>query len=182
MADAKLDSNSRPALTAVSSSDGETVVRLYADPSTHRLLTAPAISSLSVFGAGSAYALTDTAAAINLGTTDPVLTVDKAGSYLVFGQVNLAYTAATVAAETATIKVRRTNNTAADISQVVVIDLPASTLLTYTYGILQIPPFVYTTSNTDDSISLFANVSADLSAGTIDATAVGTSLVAVKLS
>ena len=38
MANAQLDDNSRPALTAVSSADGSTVVRLYADPTSHRLL------------------------------------------------------------------------------------------------------------------------------------------------
>lgn len=38
MADAGLDQNSRPSLTAVSNVDGETIVRLWADPVTHRLL------------------------------------------------------------------------------------------------------------------------------------------------
>lgn len=35
---AAIDSNSRQSLTAVSSSDSTQIVRLYADPSTHRLL------------------------------------------------------------------------------------------------------------------------------------------------
>jgi hypothetical protein len=137
--------------------------------------------NLSTYGAGTAYALTNTAAAIDFGTTDPALVLDKAGTYLIIGQVNLAYNAATVAAETAAFKVRRTNNTAADLSVVVPIDLPVSTALTYTYGVVQIPPFVYTTTATDDAVTLFANVSAGLGAGTIDATAVGTSLVAIRL-
>ena len=137
--------------------------------------------NLSAYGVGTAYALTNTAAAIDFGTTDPVIVLDKAGTYLILGHVNLAYNAATVAAETATIKVRRTNNTAADLSVVPVLDLPTSTLLTHTYEIVPIPPFVYTTTATDDSITLFANVSAALSAGSIDATAIGTSIVAVRL-
>ncbi len=137
--------------------------------------------NVSAYGVGSAYAFTDTAAAINLGTTDPAIVLDKAGTYLIYGQVNLAYTGATVATETATIKVRRTNNTAADLSAVVVLDLPVSTVLTHTYGIFQIPPFVYTTSAVDDAVTLFGNVSAALGAGTIDATAIGTSIVAVRL-
>lgn len=33
-----IDANSRPSLTAVSNSDGVTIVRLWADPITHRLL------------------------------------------------------------------------------------------------------------------------------------------------
>lgn len=136
---------------------------------------------ITVYGAGTAYSLTNTAVAIDFGTTDPAITLNAAGTYLIFGQVNLAYTGATVVAETATIKVRRTNNTATDLSSVVVLDLPASTVVTNTYGIFQIPPFVYTTTVTDDAVTLFANVSATLGAGTIDATAIGTSLVAIRL-
>lgn len=137
--------------------------------------------NLSAYGAGTAYALTNTAAAIDLGTTDPAIVLDKAGTYLIKGQVHLSYNGATVVAETATVKVRRTNNTAADLSAVVVLDLPVATTLTHSYQIVQIPPFIYTTAATDDAITLFANVSAALGAGSIDATAIGTSIVAVRL-
>ena len=137
--------------------------------------------NVSAYAVGTVYALTNSAAALDFGTTDPAIVIANAGTYLIYGQVNLAYTGATVVAETATIKVRRTNNTAADLSAVVVLDLPVSTTLTHTYGIFQIPPFVYTTSATDDAVTLFGNVSAALGAGTIDATAIGTSLVAVRL-
>ncbi len=137
--------------------------------------------NLSAYGAGTAYTFTNTAAAVDLGTTDPVVVLDKAGTYLVFGQIHVAYAAATVVAETATIKVRRTNNTPADLSAVVVIDLPVATTLTNSYGLEQIPPFIYTTAATNDSITLFANVSATLGAGSIQATAIGTSLVAIRM-
>lgn len=138
--------------------------------------------TVSAYAVGTAYALTNSAAAIDVGTTDPAIVLDKAGTYRIEGQVNLAYTGATVATETATIKVRRTNNTAADLSAVVVLDLPVSTVLTNTYGIFVIPPFDYTTTAVDDAITLFANVSAALSAGTIDVTAIGTSIVATRIS
>lgn len=39
MSNISLDENSRPVLAAISSSDGTTIVNLYADPTTHRLLT-----------------------------------------------------------------------------------------------------------------------------------------------
>ncbi len=39
MANAGLDENSRPTLTALSSADGTTIVAVWANPSTHRLLT-----------------------------------------------------------------------------------------------------------------------------------------------
>ena len=184
MANDAIDQNSRNAVSAVSSTDGTTIVRLYADPTTHRLLVSNegVGYSKTAYGAGTAYSLTDTAAAIDFGTTDPAIVLDRAGTYLILGQINLTYTGATVVAETATIKVRRTNNTAADLSAVVVLDLPTSTTLTSTYGVFQIPPFMYTTTATTDAVTLFANVSAALGAGSIDATAIGTSLVAIKLS
>lgn len=137
--------------------------------------------NLSVYGAGTAYALTTTSAVVTFGTTSPTIVVDKAGTYLVMAQVNLAYNGATVVAETATFKVRRTNNTAANVGAIPVVDLPVSTTLTNTLGIFEVPPFIYTTTNTNDSLSIFANVSADLGAGTIDATAIGTSIVLVRL-
>lgn len=134
------------------------------------------------YGVGTAYAFTNAAAAIDFGTTDPVIVIPAAGTYLITGQVQVDYTGATVAAETATLTLRRTNNTAADIpSTAVVIDLPASTVLTHTYGIVPLPPAIYTTANRDDSITIFANVSAALGAGTIDATAPGTVILATRL-
>jgi len=137
--------------------------------------------NLATQGAGTAYALTNTAAKVDLGTTDPVVVLDKAGTYLILAQVQLEYTGATVAAETASVKVRRTNNTAADVSSVVVVDLPVATTLTHTYGVVSIPPIVYTTALTNDSLEIFANVSAALGAGTIDASATGTKIQAVRL-
>lgn len=135
----------------------------------------------TAYGAGTAYAFTNTAAAIDFGTTDPAITIAAAGTYLLWGQALLAYNGATVVAETATVKIRRTNNTAADVGEVVVVDLPVSTLLTHSYGVVSLPPVVYTTANTTDALTLFGNVSATLGAGTIDATAVGTSLVALRI-
>jgi len=142
---------------------------------------APLGYTRTAYGVGTAYAFTNTAAAIDFGTTDPSITLAEAGTYVIYGQVQLAYNAATVVAETATVKVRRTNNTAADLSSVVVIDLPVATTLTHSYGVVTIPPVVYTTTATDDVVTLFGNVSAGLGAGTIDATAVGTSIVAVRI-
>lgn len=135
----------------------------------------------SAYGAGTAYVLTNTAAAVDFGTTDPAIVIAAAGTYRICAQINLAYNGATVAAETATIKVRRTNNTAADVSVVPVLDLPVATTLTHTYGIFAIPCFSYTTTNTDDALSIFANVSATLGAGSIDATAIGTAIVAQRV-
>lgn len=139
-------------------------------------------TTTSAYGVGTAYQLTNTAAAVTFGTTSPAIVLAAAGTYRIMAQINLAYTGATVVAETATIKVRRTNNTPADASVVPVLDLPVAVTLTNTYGIFQIPPFNYTTTNANDALALFANVSAALGAGTIDATAIGTSIVATLIA
>lgn len=142
--------------------------------------TTPLNNLISAYGAGTAYAFTNAAAAIDFGTTDPSITLSNAGTYTIYAQVHVAYAAATVVAETATLTVRRTNNTAADLGQSVVIDLPVSTVLTHSYGIVTLPPFSVTTANTNDALTINANVSATLGAGTINATAVGTSIIAIR--
>lgn len=120
---------------------------------------------------GTAYQLTNSAAALDFGTTDPVVVLNKAGRWLIFAEVQLEYTGATVIAETASLKLRRTNNTAADVTTARTLDLPVATTLTHTYGSFKLPVANYTTAATDDSITIFGNVSAGLGAGTIDASA-----------
>jgi hypothetical protein len=133
-------------------------------------------------GSGTAYALTDTAAAINLGTDDPVLSLVESGKWLILAQVHLAAAGATVVAETATLKVRRTNNTPADVSQLLVVDLPVMTTLTHSLGTYQIPPFFYTAGASSDSLTIFGNVSAALGAGAINAVGIGTSILGLRVA
>ncbi len=74
---AKLDQNSRPTLTAVSSSDSSVIVPLYADPTTHRLLvdsasgsgTVTTVSVVSANGFAGTVANATTTPAITLSTT-----------------------------------------------------------------------------------------------------------------
>jgi hypothetical protein len=127
-------------------------------------------TSVSVYGSGTAYSLTDTSAQIDLGTTDPVRILATPGTYLLHSRVYAAYNGATFAApQTATIKLRRTNNTAADIANgETTAQLRILTTTTDSVGSLTLPPVVYTTSNNDDSISLFGALSASPSAGSVD--------------
>lgn len=77
MANAKLDQNSRPTLTALSSSNDGSIVTLYADPTTHRLLvdsasgagTVTSVSVVSANGFAGSVANATTAAAITLSTS-----------------------------------------------------------------------------------------------------------------
>lgn len=136
---------------------------------------------LTVYAAGTAYALTNTAAALDFGTTDPSKVINKAGTYLLFPRVNLKYNAATFAASrTVTLKLRRTNNTAADLSNGSMTALTdIITTKTYTFGAFNLPPVIYTTTNLDDAITIFGDVSVVPTAGSLDA--VEASIVAVRL-
>lgn len=135
----------------------------------------------SAYGTGTNYTLTNTQAAVANGTTSAALTLAEPGTYLIDAGIHLDRVGATVVAETASYKVRRTNNTAADLSAVPVIDLPVSTTLTDTLGIYRVPPFFYTTTASNDALSLFAAVSATLGAGTIQAVGIGTYLTAQRI-
>ena len=149
----------------------------------HVLLTDGSDKNYNVpaYAAGTAYQLTNTAAAIDLGTTDPAIVLNKAGTYLLLGRVNLAYNAATFAASrTVTLKLRRTNNTAADLtngSMTALTDI--ITTLTYTMGVFNLQPVIYTTALLTDAITLFADVSVVPTAGSLDA--VEASIVAIRL-
>lgn len=77
MANAPLDSNTRQGLIAVSDADGTTIVPLYADPTTHRLLvdlaggsgTVTSVSVVSANGFAGTVANATTTPAITLSTT-----------------------------------------------------------------------------------------------------------------
>lgn len=137
--------------------------------------------SLTVYAAGTAYSLTAVSAALNFGTTDPVLTINKAGTYALFANVTVNYVGATFAAvEAVTLKLRRTNNTAADIANSsLVLSTDIITTLTYTLGAVALPTVLYTTANTNDAITIFGDVVDAPSAGSVDA--VAASIVAVRL-
>lgn len=127
-------------------------------------------ASVKVYGAGTAYALTATPAAIDLGTTDPALVIQTPGTYRLRGQCIINYTGATFAANRdVTIKLRRTNNTAADVANATAtITTDIVTTATGTLAILDLPVVDYATVNADDAISMFGSVSVVPTAGSLD--------------
>lgn len=143
-------------------------------------LSAAMATIKSSYAAGTAYALTNTAAALDFGTTDPAITLDAVGTYLVFGNVHLKLNGATTVAETVTLKMRRTNNTAADLGAGRTITPTAGTTVTGFLGVIPIPPVVYVAAHADDVITLFGNVSATLGAGTIDA--ISAEILAIRIA
>lgn len=127
--------------------------------------------TLSVYAAGTAYALTATSAALDFGTTDPALVINKAGVYSIRAKVKLNYTGATFAASrTVTLKLRRTNNTAADLTNGTETVLTAVvTTVTATFMVVTLPEVIYTTANLTDAITIFGDVSVIPTAGSLDA-------------
>lgn len=126
--------------------------------------------TLAAYAAGTAYSLTATQAQVAFGTTSPSITLDRAGTWLIFAAAALKANAATFAAvQTATLKLRRTNNTAADLTSATRdATVPIMTTLTDNAGLVQIPAVVYTTQNVTDIIQLFGAVSVIPSAGSLD--------------
>jgi hypothetical protein len=119
-------------------------------------------------GAGTAYTVTATAAAVTAGTTSPVLPALAAGTYLITGTAVVNNVGATFAADrTITLKLRRTNNTAADLtggSQV----FGSGIKTTETSSeVVALNPTVYTTTNATDVVTLFADVSVIPTAGSL---------------
>lgn len=138
-------------------------------------------ANLSVYASGTAYQLTNTDALLNFGTTDPSLTITSAGVWLILATARIDYTGATFAASrTLNLKLRRTNNTAADIANSTRQGLTdIITTLTYTFGVFALPPVIYTTTNNNDILELWGSISTVPSAGSLDASAA--EIIAVKL-
>jgi hypothetical protein len=135
----------------------------------------------AAYAAGTAYTLTATSAAIDFGTTDPSITLTKAGTYLLLASATVQLVAATFAAnQNVTVKVRRTNNTAADVSNAVAsLGTGVRTTITEGLGVLQLPAVFYTTAAITDVVTLFGDVAVLPGAGSIQVTAA--SIVAVRL-
>lgn len=149
----------------------------------HLLLTDGSDKNYNIptYAVGTAYQLTNTAAALTFGTTQPAVVLNKAGTYLLLGRVNVKYNAATfAAARTLTLKLRRTNNTPADLtngSMTALTDI--ITTLTYTMGVFNLPPVIYTTAVLTDAITIFGDISTVPTAGSLDA--VEASIIPIRL-
>jgi hypothetical protein len=127
---------------------------------------------IETVGAGTAYTVTNTSAAVDLGTTDPVVVLSAAGTYKIRGWSVIDFTGATFAADKAvTIKLRRTNNTAGDLTGgSVTLHTGIVTTATWTMAVVEWEASAYTTSNTDDSVTVFVDVATAPSAGSLQVT------------
>lgn len=151
-----------------------------ADIATALGFTPTTSNPLTSFAAGTAYTLTNTPAAITFGTTSPSITINSPGTYLLIARSKLIYNAATFAAnQTATSKLRRTNNTAGDLTNgSAVVTTSIITLITALCSD-QTWFTTYTTTNSNDIISLFADVTTIPGAGSLQCAEA--SIIAIRL-
>jgi hypothetical protein len=141
------------------------------------------VPSQAMYGAGAVYVLTATQANLALGGVNTAVTLPESGLWLILGRVRYDYAATTVPAggPTITTKLRRTNNTAADVPNSSTAFLLTNLgPLTETLEHLSLPPVLYNTANNNDVIELFGALSTTVGF-TNPPEAVETSIVAVWL-
>lgn len=124
---------------------------------------------LSVYATGTVYTITAVSSGVTFGTTSPILTINAAGKYALRARVKVALNGATFAANrTLTVKLRRTNNTPADVASATTTWIvPVVTTITNTLAIFEIPETFYVTANATDTIQVFADISVVPTAGSI---------------
>ncbi len=134
---------------------------------------------IQTIASGTAYTLTASYATVDFGTTDPVIIIDSPGTYMLRVTIQTSLVSATTTTQTVSYKLRRTNNTAADVAGSTFADpLPiatATTMLGPTTTII----CSYTTSNSDDSITIQGALSAAV--GGTSATTSAVTIAATRL-
>jgi hypothetical protein len=117
----------------------------------------PGTNTVTAYSSGTIYTLSTTSAKVDFGTTDPSITISTPGTYMIFTNLKIEYSGLTTLLNTCNFKLRRTNNTAADIPSAITNFGVVATLLTGTGGDVDIAPVIYTTTNNNDVIELWGN-------------------------
>jgi hypothetical protein len=133
-------------------------------------------------GMTQALALTGSNPNVQVGTVTKTLAASAGKTYLLFARCRFDYVGATFAAtQIINFKLRRTNNTAADISSAVGnMQTAIITTLSYTAGQIVIVAIPYTTAGVSDVIIPCATIDVLPSAGSVEA--VECSLTVVELT
>lgn len=137
--------------------------------------------TLSAYAAGTVYTVTNAQALAHFGTTDPSVTLTKPGTYLIFARANFQNVAATYAANrTITTKLRRTNNTPADLTNATTaFGTGVLTAISGSAGDVDIPFVLYSTTVATDIVQIFCGMDIIPSAGSV--TCSEASIVAIRL-
>lgn len=136
------------------------------------LPSSPTSTYFASYSAGTPYNLTTTSSKITFGTTSPQITLTSPGTYSIRTNVLVGYTGlVSVGTRTLNVKLRRTNNTASDLTNASTdfVTPAASVALTSSAGDVDVPEIFYTTSNSNDVIELWGSISAAISLGNIQA-------------
>lgn len=133
--------------------------------------TTPLNNIVETTASGTAYTLTTSFAALDFGTTDPVIVLPNAGTYTIQAWVQTTLAGATTTTQTVSFKMRRTNNTAADVGDTSSNPLPVATVGSPLGPSCVMISTKYTTAATNDSITIQGLLSASLGAGSITCTA-----------
>ena len=130
---------------------------------------------------GTVYTLTATPAAIVGGTTSPTTTLSSPGNYLVIVAMKINHVGATYSASRLiSVKLRRTNNTPADITNSTYTwDTGIITTVTQTAGVLSFSMIVRATDSADDIIAPFISIAVIADAGStiVDETTITSRLI-----
>lgn len=130
---------------------------------------------------GTAFTIPASQADVVFGTSSPTVTITSPGTYLISGGINFGPSGATTSTVTAVyLGVKRTNNSAAVLVNRAIGGFELMTAIT---GIMQtgmVLPLIYTTTNSNDILTLVANYTGTITSGTfVSNDAV---LLAVKIS
>lgn len=119
-------------------------------------------------GVGANYSLTTGFANIVFGTSNPSFTIDIPGRYLVNANVQINYSGATFAGvQNVNCKVVRTNNDAVDLTSSVGLSTNVVTTLTAQCGVINCPQVIYSTSNSNDILTIQGIVATAPSVGSL---------------
>jgi hypothetical protein len=125
---------------------------------------------LTVYAAtGTGHTIANATGIVTIGATAITLVITTPGTYIFSARARVDYWGATFAeVQLVTLKLRRTNNTAADVPNATAgLKTAIVTLVAHTAGIVQLPTVSYTTALATDSISLQAVVDVLPSAGEV---------------
>jgi len=125
--------------------------------------------------------------AIVINSNTISLTINEVGTWMLLARIRVDYSEATYATDdkNLNLKLRRTNNTPADVSNTPVISkLRDVTTAYFTAGVIELPPVFYTTTTTTDVIALYGwlDTLPDNTAANGKVLAYEASIVAVKMA
>ena len=155
--------NSSPDQTVtITSGTNISVTGTYPSFTVTNTATNPGTNDANAYSAGTVYSLTASMAKVDFGTTDPAITIPATGKYLITTNVKLAYNGVISATNrTVTLKLRRTNNTAADLSNsttTFVTQVVSLVGLTGTAGDCDVPALIYN-GTSGDTIEMQGQIS-----------------------